>query len=428
MSEATSQPRPEHDSQPRAEDDSQPSTECIFPVYEPMHTYIAPFLDAMVTTEEIWVLPPFPFKPLPSRDSCPGLLGRLPLELLHVILAQLDFNTLGNLRQTCSSMRLLVNSDPVYEILRKHAWGALRSLGRMIALRFYTSGDLHEVLFKKECVCGDYGPYLFVLTGERCCMFCLINNPRFAVIRSVDASHFLGPLSLKGLNKLSSFGPGRRGHGLIQWHSFWQARELSRREYGRNRYELASDPDDKWERVNEFLATAKDFPENKRILAIRMPYLASHSASYVEHGLYCRNCTLAAPSIHGVRAALLAPLKTATPPINTGYLAPMLIRLLSHIDRRKAMSRDEFYEHLSQGCKGRGHPHESHNWILLKVNKTALNLISYLFTPDVDMVSVRLAIREINDALRFYCEGEGITDENNFLTTTIPMPGTSFTI
>jgi hypothetical protein len=203
MSEATARLRPE--------DDSEQSTECIFPAFEPMHTYTAPSLDCMVKDGGSQTWNPIPFREFRSRNSYSGLLDLLPTELLHMILAHLDFDTLGDLRLSCYGTRLMVDSAPAFHISKKHAWSALASLGRLGALGFHTSGDLYKTLFEKECVCGDYGPYLFVLTGERCCIFCLMTNPRFAVIRRANAFHYFGSASLSGLNYVNEYKEGKRG-------------------------------------------------------------------------------------------------------------------------------------------------------------------------------------------------------------------------
>ncbi|KAM3077570.1 hypothetical protein ACMFMG_006906 [Clarireedia jacksonii] len=311
MSELTTQKRPE--------DDSQKSSECIFPIFEPMHTYTAPAFDGVAGSEEGRTWNPVPLKNFRPRNVGSGMLELLPLELFHEITELLDFDTIGNLRLTCYGTRLRVDSAPISIIFRKHAWNTLGALKRIGALGFHPSWDLQSTLLEDRCVCGDYGPYFFAFTGHR-----------------------------RGLNAASVLRPGKNGPERHQWYSIMQVKKRSQRVYPD--YWLSSHPNENWAIINHFHVDGKEASESKLALAVPMPYLPSFTATHAEHGLYCKYCIPCEDPMPEIREVLLEFFRGVRPQYHYATFVHVHIGHFGKIYRRKALSRAEWYEHLSQGC------------------------------------------------------------------------------
>ncbi|WPH02136.1 Hypothetical protein R9X50_00499100 [Acrodontium crateriforme] len=102
-----------------------------------------------------------------SPSSSLGDLDALPLELLHVIFAMLDFKSLSDISRTC-----------------------LRA-------------NIHAALLSADCIsCGSYGAFLFLPTCERCCYHCLWRNQSLWVIPISTAKKCFG-FSAAGAKTLS---------------------------------------------------------------------------------------------------------------------------------------------------------------------------------------------------------------------------------
>jgi hypothetical protein len=118
-----------------------------------------------------------------SASSSVGALDLLPPEVLHSILTWLDF--LSILRFSLASKRAneSVHSLPAHRDLFLHASAALAALGRTRTIAHHSAGRLRAVLRAWRCLyCGGFGAYLFLPTCERCCWFCLENNPALWVV------------------------------------------------------------------------------------------------------------------------------------------------------------------------------------------------------------------------------------------------------
>ena len=148
-----------------------------------------------------------------------GILARLPLEVLHQLLEQLDFLTLVHLRGLNYASRSIVDSLPAFKYTTQYAANALRALSQTKLITVFTASRLLEVLRTDRCMgCQQFGAFLFLLTCSRCCFKCLETDVRFRVISLATAkgSRFgLRPRDLRRLPSMLSLPgiyalPGRR--------------------------------------------------------------------------------------------------------------------------------------------------------------------------------------------------------------------------
>ncbi|CZR54826.1 uncharacterized protein PAC_04710 [Phialocephala subalpina] len=124
----------------------------------------------------------FPWTPAKAADHTPkagtslGKLDLLPLEIVHEILSILDFKSLDAVRAVNSKTKK-------YRRIVKYAKTAIRALYKTRTSILFSTAHLLAVLSGEKCVaCGSFGNYLFLLTGDRCCFWCLYNDPRFGLM------------------------------------------------------------------------------------------------------------------------------------------------------------------------------------------------------------------------------------------------------
>ncbi|EEA25532.1 hypothetical protein TMatcc_006238 [Talaromyces marneffei ATCC 18224] len=123
-----------------------------------------------------------------ADTSSATLLDRLPLELLHLICASLDFQSLSRLSRTSLQIKTIVELLPAYRDLMKYAPRTLSALGKTKLISLHSSGELHAALRSADCVsCAEFGTYLFLPTCERVCYGCLRRNQSFWMIAEATA-------------------------------------------------------------------------------------------------------------------------------------------------------------------------------------------------------------------------------------------------
>lgn len=131
-----------------------------------------------------------------------GMLDRLPLEIIHQILEQLDFFTLVILRGLNLASRSIVDSLPAFKYMTQYAANTLRALSRTRLITVFTASRLLNVLRTDRCMnCQQYGAFLFLLTCSRCCFKCLEKDARLRAITLSTAKSSLG-LKAKDLRRL----------------------------------------------------------------------------------------------------------------------------------------------------------------------------------------------------------------------------------
>ncbi|KAI1288721.1 hypothetical protein F5Y03DRAFT_379455 [Xylaria venustula] len=123
-----------------------------------------------------------PFQTSPTAAL--GILGRLPAELMFMILHELDIRSFFHFRQVNRQARNISNSLHEYELVSRHGLEGLRGLLRAQLAPFFTITDLYRALITtNRCsTCGGFGGHLFLFTVERCCFDCLLSSPDYRVV------------------------------------------------------------------------------------------------------------------------------------------------------------------------------------------------------------------------------------------------------
>lgn len=159
----------------------------------------------------------------PSLTASLGKLDDLPLELLHSIFSMLDLQTLSRITRTCMRGTATVRSLLEYRDLMRHAPRAMAALASTRLIRHYSAATLYTTLLSAACSsCGEFGPFLSLLTAERCCYECLWRNQSLWVIPISEARRCfdLSAASVKQLRAMRSL-PGKYciGFGISRMRS-----------------------------------------------------------------------------------------------------------------------------------------------------------------------------------------------------------------
>jgi hypothetical protein len=136
---------------------------------------------------------PIPPKLPAFRDLSRGALYILPPELLSLIFTHIDFQSLGALRCTCFGIKIEVDGFREFSSVTLHASAALRALQVTGMISYHPASKIFQALISPECsICHEYGPYLSLLTGSRCCFYCVFTHPSLALIYKHVAEAALG--------------------------------------------------------------------------------------------------------------------------------------------------------------------------------------------------------------------------------------------
>lgn len=137
-----------------------------------------------------------------KRLSSIGSLDQLPIELLHLSLEYLDFESLLNLAISSFQCRSLVESLSAFRETVQHAPAALAVLQETGLLATHTARRIHASLRDETCgTCKGYGPYIFVYTAKRCCLPCLRDLDDYQLVTKQEAEICFG-LSPRDLTSL----------------------------------------------------------------------------------------------------------------------------------------------------------------------------------------------------------------------------------
>lgn len=109
-----------------------------------------------------------------------GRFGVLPIELQHMVLLDLDLQSLTEFQAVSQSARATVESLPQYANLVKHAPNAIRAALSVNVASEISVRSLHNALCSKACVsCGHFGGFLYLLSCSRVCYQCLTEKDEF---------------------------------------------------------------------------------------------------------------------------------------------------------------------------------------------------------------------------------------------------------
>jgi hypothetical protein len=241
---------------------------------------------------------------LADRASSAGILDRFPREVVWMIISLLDVQSASRLARVSLGGNLLVRSHPEYRALTEHAYKALVALVMTGLGGMHSIQHLHRVLRSDKCArCPEFGPFLFLPTGERCCLQCSQLSSAYQMIRVTQTSKLLG-LSAAQTQQLPVLRVPPREYWVIDDARekgcnivhFQAARELMYRDKGE------PVPDTPWEGWRELLLST-----NRRFFGMGVAEMPSVSQSGdVERGVWCHGCLfLGEDRYHGSWALLL---------------------------------------------------------------------------------------------------------------------------
>ncbi|KAJ6097668.1 hypothetical protein N7499_002042 [Penicillium canescens] len=122
-----------------------------------------------------------------------GALDKLPLEIIHLALIQLDMRSLADFRHVNKSARLVTDSIPQYKRILVHAPASIQGCLNIETARFFSCQDLYEKLSTAECdSCGDFGGYLYLVTCRRVCLLCFTQEADYLPLSRNDAIRKFG--------------------------------------------------------------------------------------------------------------------------------------------------------------------------------------------------------------------------------------------
>lgn len=126
-------------------------------------------------------------------SSTLGNLDVLPLEVLQEIIPHLDLYTINSLRCVNSRSLSVVESVPEYKAIELHARTALRAAFLIGTAKIISCGTLYDTLCSHSCThCGDFGPYVYLITCKRVCYFCFTIFVPFSPLKPQVACKMFG--------------------------------------------------------------------------------------------------------------------------------------------------------------------------------------------------------------------------------------------
>ncbi|KAB5559953.1 F-box domain-containing protein [Coniochaeta sp. 2T2.1] len=287
----------------------------------------------------------------------------------------LDIQSVVRFARVFSRGSSCVQSHRARRDLATFAPQALSALGRAGLIGLHSVADLHAVFRTERCAaCVEFGAFLFLPTGERCCWECLRYNPSFRMLLPNKAMRVFG-LSQRHLERLPTLHviPGDYGisadpapddcrlvsvqaakalglevHGSAENLAQAMARRCRsarlRVEGGRflqSGLVVASQGQDLL-----LLPSHGNIPNDEYFGMASIPFPSLSKSGRIEHGLWCRGCALTLRRYHFLPRDVLA----AVVPANR---EPQ--RVLIGLER-PARSKEAFLDHVKScyGARGTG--------------------------------------------------------------------------
>ena len=310
-------------------------------------------LNSVISVSEV-IKPSAPLRPRSYPSS--KLFDTLPTEILHSVLNRLDFRSLCRLSQVSYRGKEVVETLPTYTTLIKHASAALIALSRTKLITVHSAASIYAQLRSKTCVCcQDYGPFLSLLTCERCCYECSISSQYLRAERTEDARNFFG-LSSDDLDKLPVMTTinGYQAD-LVSWQRAKQlaiavhgSQEALERFVSCNTRSQQQQQQQQYPSI-EWIADLLQHPVTSGlggIASVEFPFLSPNAS--LEKGLWCNGCRTSP-----VRSDLARVSDCEKDMLDLGLrskLSCMTPQLAVRAERR-ARSRSDFLEHIRE-CTG----------------------------------------------------------------------------
>lgn len=122
-----------------------------------------------------------------------GLLERLPLEIAHEILLDLDLDSLNTLRLASHTCRIIIDSFPMMDRLVSNTPKTLEALKVAdVSSKFSLRTIYAEFCYPWCRFCGAFGPLLFLPTFSRSCRECHDKKVELQVAPIKTAAAFFG--------------------------------------------------------------------------------------------------------------------------------------------------------------------------------------------------------------------------------------------
>jgi hypothetical protein len=152
-----------------------------------------------------------------ATTQCPpanlGDLANLPLGLINMVISFCDPTTLAAFKTLNRQARHILNSHLEYRLIDSLAPTVFKSLRKVEIEPTIDLKALFNVLCSTSCKdCGKFGEYLYLLSAERICEECLMDNKRHQPIPKVVAvsKYALTSTELQSVPSMQTL-PGKYG-------------------------------------------------------------------------------------------------------------------------------------------------------------------------------------------------------------------------
>ena len=127
-----------------------------------------------------------------SKNST-GLLFLLPNEILQEIFLDMDLHSLLMCRSLCQHARSLISGVHQFRRFLKTSPSEITALLRTGTARYFSLRHLYGELCTSRChACGNFGGFLFLPRGLRCCMLCIRTNIDLMPLTKSEAKRAFG--------------------------------------------------------------------------------------------------------------------------------------------------------------------------------------------------------------------------------------------
>lgn len=158
-----------------------------------------------------WIAKPFQRTP---ETGLGGLLDRLPLEVLHHIMSDMDMHTFFKFRQVNLRLRDTADSLHQYQMVAAHGLNAFCALLRTKLARDVTLSTFYDGLCTKACsFCGEFGGFVKLMTWTRCCFTCFQESgTSLWPLAGLGKRHHLTRAEMRGLRSFKTLP----GHYMLE--------------------------------------------------------------------------------------------------------------------------------------------------------------------------------------------------------------------
>ena len=123
-------------------------------------------------------------------DCSLGAFHKVSLEMIFMVAAQLDIQTLFRYRALNTWFKTTIEQWKPFQDILQYGQNAVRAMIATNAGQLWTAPQLCAVLFTSRCeLCGEHGEILQLLKLMRCCFRCLTTDTRLLAVNSIFLAH-----------------------------------------------------------------------------------------------------------------------------------------------------------------------------------------------------------------------------------------------